>query len=155
MIEAIGHQYVNTYFSHCSHLLKPNGMMLLQAITIADQQYEVALRDVDFIKRYIFPGGFLPSINLMTNSIAKFTDMKLFHMEDIGPHYATTLRDWRQRFIQNIEQIKTHGYSDVFTRMWDFYLCYCEGAFRERAIGTVQMLLTKPDCRRSPVQLPD
>jgi cyclopropane-fatty-acyl-phospholipid synthase len=155
MIEAIGHQYVNTYFSSCSHLLKPNGMMLLQAITITDQQYEVALRDVDFIKRYIFPGGFLPSITLMTNSIAKCTDMKLFHMEDIGPHYATTLRDWRQRFIQNIEQIKTHGYSDVFTRMWDFYLCYCEGAFRERAIGTVQMLLTKPDCRRSPVQLPD
>ena len=155
MIEAIGHQYVNTYFSHCSHLLKPNGMMLLQAITITDQQYEVALRDVDFIKRYIFPGGFLPSITLMTNSLAKFTDMKLFHMEDIGPHYATTLRDWRQRFIQNIEQIKSHGYTDVFIRMWEFYLCYCEGAFRERAIGTVQMLLTKPDCRRTPVQLPD
>jgi cyclopropane-fatty-acyl-phospholipid synthase len=155
MIEAIGHQYLPTYFSQCSHLLKPNGMMLLQAITIADQQYEAALRDVDFIKRYIFPGGFLPSIAVMTNSITKATDMKLFHMEDIGPHYATTLRDWRQRFFHNIEQIKALGYSDIFTRMWDFYLCYCQGAFKERAIGTVQMLLVKPGCQRAPVQLPD
>jgi len=91
----------------------------------------------------------------MTNSIANVTDMKLFHLEDIGPHYATTLRDWRQRFFHNIKQIKTLGYSDTFTRMWDFYLCYCQGAFMERAIGTVQMLLTKPDCQREPVQLPD
>jgi cyclopropane-fatty-acyl-phospholipid synthase len=155
MIEAIGHQYLNTYFSQCSHLLKPDGMMLLQAITIADQQYDAALREVDFIKRYIFPGGFLPSIAVMTNSIANVTDMKLFHLEDIGPHYATTLRDWRQRFFRNIKQIKTLGYSDTFARMWDFYLCYCQGAFMERAIGTVQMLLVKPGCQRAPVQLPD
>lgn len=155
MIEAVGHQYLPTYFSQCSHLLKPNGMMLLQAITITDQQYHAALRDVDFIKRYIFPGGFLPSIAVMAGTIAKITDMKLFHLEDIGPHYASTLRDWRQRFFQNIEQVKSLGYSETFTRMWDFYLCYCEGAFRERAIGTVQMLLTKPDCRRTPIQLPD
>ena len=155
MVEAIGHQYLNTYFSHCSYLLKPNGMMLLQAITITDQQYDSALRDVDFIKRYIFPGGFLPSIAVMSNSIANVTDMKLFHLEDIGPHYATTLRDWRQRFFQNIEQIKSLGYSNTFIRMWDFYLCYCEGAFMERAIGTAQMLLVKPGCQREPVQLPD
>ena len=155
MIEAVGHQYLPTYFSQCSHLLKPNGMMLLQAITIADQQYHAALRDVDFIKRYIFPGGFLPSITVMASTIAKITDMKLFHLEDIGPHYATTLRDWRQRFFQNIEKVRSLGYSETFTRMWDFYLCYCEGAFREHAIGTVQMLLTKPGCRRTPLQLPD
>jgi len=155
MIEAIGHQYMNTYFSHCSHLLKPDGMMLLQAITIADQQYDAALRDVDFIKRYIFPGGFLPSIAVMSNSIANATDMKLFHLEDIGPHYATTLRDWRQRFFHNIKQVRSLGYSDTFVRMWDFYLCYCQGAFMERAIGTVQMLLVKPGCQREPVQLPD
>ena len=155
MIEAIGHQYLNTYFQKCSQLIKPNGMMLLQAITITDQQYQAALRDVDFIKRYIFPGGFLPSIEVMASSIAKITDMKMFHLEDIGPHYATTLRHWRQRFFNNVEQIKSHGYSDIFTRMWDFYLCYCEGAFIERAIGTVQMLLIKPDCRCKPVQLPE
>ena len=155
MIEAIGHQYLATYFSKCSQLLKPNGMMLLQAITIADQQYEAALREVDFIKRYIFPGGFLPSVATMTNSIAKATDMKLFHLEDIGPHYASTLRDWRQRFFSNLEQIKALGYSDSFVRMWEFYLCYCEGAFIERTTGTVQMLLVKPTCQRDPVQLPE
>jgi cyclopropane-fatty-acyl-phospholipid synthase len=155
MIEAVGHQYLSTYFLQCSRLLKANGMMLLQAITITDQLYEAALRDVDFIKRYIFPGGFLPSISVMTNSIAKVTDMKLFHLEDIGPHYATTLRDWRLRFFQNIEQIKKLGYSDSFIRMWDYYLSYCEGAFIERAIGTVQMLLVKPGCQRAPVQLRD
>jgi cyclopropane-fatty-acyl-phospholipid synthase len=154
MIEAVGHQYLDTYFSKCSHLLKPNGMMLLQAITIADQQYEAALQDVDFIKRYIFPGGFLPSVAVMTNTIAKTTDMKLFHLEDIGPHYATTLRDWHQRFFTHLKQIQALGYSDGFVRMWDFYLCYCQGAFMERAIGTVQMLLVKPGCRRAPVQLP-
>lgn len=154
MIEAVGHQYLDTYFSKCSHLLKPNGMMLLQAITIADQQYEAALHDVDFIKRYIFPGGFLPSVAVMTNTIAKTTNMKLFHLEDIGPHYATTLRDWHQRFLTHLKQIQALGYSDGFVRMWDFYLCYCQGAFMERAIGTVQMLLVKPGCRRAPVQLP-
>jgi cyclopropane-fatty-acyl-phospholipid synthase len=155
MIEAIGHQYLSTYFSKCHHLLKPNGMMLLQAITIADQQYETALREVDFIKRYIFPGGFLPSIAVMTHTIAKVTDMKLFHLEDIGPHYASTLRDWRLRFFRNIDIIKALGYSDTFIRMWNFYFCYCEGAFIQRAIGTVQMLLVKPSSQRAPVQLPD
>ncbi len=155
MIEAIGHQYLATYFSQCNRLLKPDGMMLLQAITINDQQYQSALREVDFIKRYIFPGGFLPSISAMTHNIAGVTDMKLFHLEDIGPHYATTLRHWRQRFFQNIEQIKNLGYSDTFNRMWDFYFSYCEGAFIERAIGTVQMLLVKPACRSAPIQLPD
>ena len=155
MVEAIGHQYLNTYFSKCSHLLKPDGMMLLQAITITDQLYHAALHDVDFIKRYIFPGGFLPSISVMTNSVSKVTDMKLFHLEDIGPHYATTLNDWRQRFFKNIAQIRSLGYTDTFTRMWDYYFCYCEGAFIERAIGTVQMLLVKPGCRRTPVQLPE
>ena len=155
MVEAIGHQYLKTYFAQCSQLLKPNGMMLIQAITIADQQYKTALRDVDFIKRYIFPGGFLPSIHAMTHSIAKVTDMKMFHLEDIGPHYANTLRDWRQRFFRNIDTIKALGYSDTFVRMWNFYFCYCEGAFIQRAIGTVQMLLVKPNCQRVPVQLPD
>ena len=155
MIEAVGHQYLSTYFSKCSHLLKPNGIMLLQAITISDQQYETALHEVDFIKRHIFPGGFLPSIAAMTHSIAKVTDMKLFHLEDIGPHYASTLRDWRLRFFRNIDTIKALGYSDTFVRMWNFYFCYCEGAFIQRAIGTVQMLLVKPSCQRAPVQLPD
>ena len=152
MIEAIGHQYMNTYFDQCSRLLKADGMMLLQAITIADQYYASALKDVDFIKKFIFPGGFLPSVSALCDSIAKTTDMKLFHMQDIGPHYAKTLHHWRERFFGNIERIKTLGYPDAFIRLWNYYFCYCEGGFLERHIGTVQMLLTKPKCRRKPVQ---
>jgi cyclopropane-fatty-acyl-phospholipid synthase len=151
MIEAIGHQYLDTYFDKCSSLLKPNGMMLLQAITIADQRYEEALREVDYIKKFIFPGGFLPSIAAMSKSVARVTDMKLFHMDDIGPHYARTLADWRERFFDRIDEVRESGYSDAFIRMWEYYLCYCEGGFEERDIGTVQMLLTKPEARREPV----
>lgn len=152
MIEAIGHQYLDTYFEKCAHLLKPDGVMLLQAITIADQRYERALREVDYIKKFIFPGGFLPSVSAMCKSISRATDMKLFHMEDIGPHYARTLRDWRQRFVDRIDHVRSLGYSDAFVRMWEYYLCYCEGGFKERDIGTVQMLLTKPGNRREPVR---
>jgi len=151
MIEAIGHQYQDTYFAKCSELLYPDGMMLLQAITIADQRYKTALRSVDFIQRYIFPGSFIPSISAMAQSISCSSDMKIFHLEDIGPHYARTLADWRKRFFANLKQVKQLGYSDAFIRMWEFYLCYCEGGFEERAIGDVQMLLTKPASRRATV----
>ena len=153
MIEAIGHQYLDTYFEKCSSLLKPSGMMLLQAITISDQYYHSALRDVDYIKKFIFPGGFLPSISAMCTSVARASDMKMFHMDDFGPHYARTLADWRERFFNRIEDVKNIGYSDAFIRMWEYYLNYCEGGFIERDIGTVQMLLTKPECRRSPVSI--
>jgi cyclopropane-fatty-acyl-phospholipid synthase len=153
MIEAIGHQYLDTYFDKCSSLLRADGMMLLQAITIADQRYESALREVDYIKKFIFPGGFLPSITAMCQSISRVTDMKLFHMDDIGPHYARTLADWRRRFLNRIEEIRALGYSDAFIRMWEYYLCYCEGGFMERDIGTVQMLLTKPATRCEPVSI--
>jgi cyclopropane-fatty-acyl-phospholipid synthase len=148
MIEAIGHQYMPVYFKQCSHLLKPDGMMLLQAITIADQRYQTAIRSVDFIQRYIFPGSFIPSVTAMTQAITRHSDMKLVHLEDIGPHYATTLNEWRQRFIEQMDAVKALGYSEAFTRMWLFYLCYCEGGFIERAIGDVHMLLAKPDCRQ-------
>lgn len=154
MIEAVGHRFFETYFRMCSRLLKPQGMMLLQAITIADQEYERARRSVDFIQRYIFPGGCLPSVAAITDSIARVTDMRLFHLEDIGPHYATTLRHWRKRFLANLDRVRALGFSESFIRRWEFYLCYCEGGFAERAIGTVQMLFTKPLCRREPV-LPD
>jgi cyclopropane-fatty-acyl-phospholipid synthase len=151
MIEAIGHKYYATYFKKCATLLKPQGMMLIQAITMADQRYEQAKRSVDFIQRYIFPGGCLPSVSDMLNNMTRHSDMRLFHMEDIGPHYATTLRKWRANVIANLSRIKALGYSDTFLRMWDYYLCYCEGGFMERSIGTVQMLVMKPDCRREPI----
>lgn len=151
MIEAIGYQYMDTYFRQCSRLLKDDGMMLLQAITIADQRYEAALNDVDFIQKFIFPGGFLPSVSAMCGSISKVSDLKMFHMDDMGPHYARTLSDWRKRFFESIDKVKNSGYSDSFIRMWEYYLNYCEGGFIERDIGTVQMLLTKPRCSRVPL----
>ena len=151
MIEAVGHQYLDTYLAKCSDLLKPDGMMLLQAITIRDQLYSEAVRSVDFIKRYIFPGGFLPSVNAVCDSLTRATDMRLFHLQDIGPHYATTLQNWRQRFVENRERVLGMGYPESFLRMWEFYLCYCEGAFLERNISDVQMLLAKPMNRRGPL----
>jgi cyclopropane-fatty-acyl-phospholipid synthase len=153
MIEAIGHQYMHTYFEKCCSLLKPDGMMLIQAITIKDQLYKDALKDVDFIKKYIFPGGFLPSINSMIDAINGKTDMKLFHLQDIGPHYAKTLHDWRKRFFGKLDEIRNLGYSDEFIRLWEYYFCYCEGGFIERDIGTVQMVLTRPENRREPLML--
>ncbi|MCJ7558300.1 MAG: cyclopropane-fatty-acyl-phospholipid synthase family protein [Gammaproteobacteria bacterium] len=151
MIEAVGHEYLDTYFSCCSQRLKPGGMMALQAITIPEQRYQTALKSVDFIQRYIFPGGFLPSVTAMLQSIGARTDMRLYHLEDIGEHYATTLRHWRERFHKKLTDIRGMGYSEEFLRMWEYYYCYCEGAFLERAIGNVQMLLVKPESRRTPI----
>jgi cyclopropane-fatty-acyl-phospholipid synthase len=151
MIEAVGHQYLDTYFRRCNDLLKPSGAMLLQAITIGDQLYDRARRSVDFIKRFIFPGSFIPSVVAITDSVARATDMKLFHLEDIGPHYARTLRLWRERFLTRQGEVQAQGYPENFVRMWEYYLCYCEGGFEERQLGDVQMLLTKPRCRRAPI----
>jgi len=154
MIEAVGHEYLDTYFAKCAELLKPEGMMLLQAITIADQRYHAALKSVDFIQRYIFPGGFLPSTTAMLHAVTKSSDMRLYHLEDIGAHYAQTLKCWRESFTRQVRKVRAMGYSDSFLRMWNYYYCYCEGAFLERAIGNVQMLLVRPDCRREPVAPP-
>ena len=151
MIEAVGHHFYDTYFGACGRLLKPNGMMLLQAITIADQRYASAIKSVDFIQRYIFPGSCIPSVTAMLHSITKSTDMRLFDLEDIGPHYATTLARWRDNFFDNISAIRQLGYPETFIRMWDFYLCYCEGGFEERALGDVHILLVKPENRRLPI----
>ena len=152
MIEAVGHDFYDTYFGKCAALLKADGLMLLQAITIADQRYDAARRSVDFIQRYIFPGGCIPSITAMSDSITRSSDLKITHLEDIGPHYATTLRRWRENFFRNIEAVRALGYPDSFIRMWEFYLCYSEGGFEERALGDVQMLLAKPNNRRVPVE---
>jgi len=151
MIEAVGHHFVDSYFRKCGDLLKPDGMMLLQAITIDDREYEGALKRVDFIKKYIFPGSFIPSVTALCDSITRSSDLRLFHLEDITPNYAETLKNWRLRMFKNIERVRALGYPEEFIRMWEFYLCYCEGGFRERYIGDVQMLLTKPDVRRAPI----
>ena len=152
MIEAVGHEYHDVFFSKCCDLLKPGGQMLLQAITIADQRYEQYKKDVDFIKRYIFPGGCLTSVTDMTRVMTERTDLRVIHLEDIGPHYARTLRHWRDRFFERIDDVRELGYSDEFIRMWQFYLCYCEAAFIERAIGDVQMLMMRPAARRDSIR---
>ncbi|MEM7430753.1 MAG: cyclopropane-fatty-acyl-phospholipid synthase family protein [Pseudomonadota bacterium] len=147
MIEAVGHQYHNNFFSKCCQLLKPDGLMLLQAITIADQRYGRYKRGVDFIRRYIFPGGCLTSVTDMCRVMTRRTDLRTVDIEDIGLHYAKTLRCWRDRFFAHIDTVRSQGYSDDFIRMWDFYLSFCEGAFLERAIGDVQMLIMRPHAR--------
>jgi cyclopropane-fatty-acyl-phospholipid synthase len=149
MIEAIGHQYHDTYFAQCARLLRPEGAMLLQSITIADQRYERARRSVDFIQRYIFPGSCIPSVAALTASVARASDLRVFDMDDIGPHYATTLAHWRQNFRANLPRIRALGYDENFVRMWEYYFCYCEGGFAERVLGDVQMLLVKPRNRRA------
>lgn len=155
MIEAVGHEYHDTYFRKCCELLRPDGRMLLQAITIADQRYDQYKSDVDFIKRYIFPGGCLTSVTDMTQTMTRETDMRVIHLEDIGPHYATTLERWRKRFLERIEEVRALGYSESFIRMWRFYLAYCESAFTERAIGDVQMLMMRPGARCEHVRYQD
>ncbi len=147
MIEAVGHQFHDTYFKKCCELLKPDGQMLLQAITIADQQYDDYKTSVDFINKYIFPGGCLTSVTDMTRTMTEHTDMRVIHIEDIGPHYALTLRHWTDRFMARLDEVSELGYPDTFIRMWQFYLAYCESAFIERAIGDVHMLMMRPDAR--------
>lgn len=147
MLEAVGHEYFETYFRKVDELLTDDGLMVLQTITIADQNYEHARRSVDFIKRYIFPGGGLPSVTAMLDIMTRATTLRLCDLQEIGLDYARTLAEWRRRFMANLPAVRELGYSDVFIRMWEYYLCYCEGGFRERAIGDVQLVLGKPGNR--------
>jgi cyclopropane-fatty-acyl-phospholipid synthase len=151
MIEAVGHHYYHDFFRKCNQLLTPDGRMLLQSIIITDYLYEEAKQFSDFIKTYIFPGSCIPSISKLCESSAKATDMRLFHLEDITPHYAKTLNHWRSYFMNNVQKIRDLGFSEEFIRLWNFYFCYCEGGFIERQIGAVQMLFTKPLCRMDPI----
>jgi cyclopropane-fatty-acyl-phospholipid synthase len=127
--------------------LKPDGRMLLQAITASDQRYETYKRSVDFINKYIFPGGCLTSVTGMAQTLTRHTDMRVIHVEDIGPHYALTLRHWYERFMAKLGEVRSLGYSNSFIRMWEFYLASCEAAFAERVTGDVQVLMVRPDAR--------
>lgn len=151
MVEAVGHQYYGAYFETLGRLLKPNGIGLIQAITIDHKRYQTAIKNVDFIQRYIFPGSCIPSVNALLQNCSDHSDLQLTHFEDITPHYARTLREWRHAFFRNLDKIKALGYNDEFVRMWDFYFCYCEGGFEERVIGDVQLLFAKPGYRGQPV----
>ncbi len=144
MIEAIGSDQYDTYFGQCSRLLKPGGRMLIQAITIADDQYAYAQKNVDFIQRYIFPGSCLPSLAVMKETIARVSDMHVTDVVDIGRDYAVTLNHWRRNFFEHIDEVIDMGYPEEFIWMWEFYLCYCEGGFIERAISDVHLVAQKP-----------
>jgi len=149
MIEAIGHQYLDTYMNKCTSLLKPDGLALIQAITIEDHRYQQALHSVDFIKRYIFPGSFIPCVSAMVNAAAQSGPLRLLNLEDIGPSYARTLHEWRRRFMNQLEHVRALGYDDRFIKMWEFYLAYCEGAFIERTISDVHLLFARSGNRRA------
>ena len=154
MIEAVGHRYLPVYFRQCAALLKPDGLMLLQAITIRDQRYAQARRSVDFIQRYIFPGGALPSLSVMLDTASRHTPLNLVHLEDFGLDYARTLEHWRDNLRHARAELTTLGYDDTFQRLWEFYLCYCQGGFEERAIGVAQLLWAAPQARRAPMSGP-
>ncbi|GAA4869710.1 cyclopropane-fatty-acyl-phospholipid synthase family protein [Luteimonas vadosa] len=147
MVEAVGAAQLPTYFAQLSGLLKPDGLALVQAITIEDHRYRRALREVDFIKRHVFPGSFIPSTSAMLGAMAGHSDLGLLHLQEIGDSYALTLREWRRRFEDAHDQVRALGYDERFLRLWRFYLCYCEGGFLERSIGDVQMLFARPGYR--------
>ena len=147
MIEAVGHQYYRTFFEICSRLLTPQGLALIQGITIDERFYERAKHSVDFIQRFIFPGSCIPSVSALTQASAKVGDLGLIHFEDIGVHYAPTLRAWGKNIATRLPEIKALGYQPEFLRLWHFYLAYCEGGFLERTISAVHMLFCKPAWR--------
>jgi len=147
MVEAVGHQYLDGYFEKNSRLLKADGCAVIQAITIDDGLYKQALHSVDFIKRYIFPGSFIPCVSVLNQSAAQ-SGLKLFNLEDIGSSYALTLQAWSHRFHQQLNSVRAQGFDERFIRMWDFYLCYCEGGFLERTISDVQLTFVKPGNRQ-------
>lgn len=149
MIEAVGFEYLDDFFRVCSDRLKEDGLMGLQAITIVDQVFDRYRRSYDFIRSHVFPGSCLTSVAAAAASLARATDLKIVHLEDITPHYARTLRLWRERFFANLDKVRALGYPESFIRLWEFYLCYCEGGFAERYIGDVQMVLAKPGYRGS------
>jgi cyclopropane-fatty-acyl-phospholipid synthase len=147
MIEAVGHQYLDTYLARIDELLEPDGLALIQAITIEDYRYASAVRNVDFIKRYIFPGAFIPSVSAITGAMARASRLGLVELADFGASYARTLDHWRERFEANWDRIREMGFDDTFRRRWLWYLAYCEGGFHERAISDVHLLMAGPRWR--------
>ncbi len=148
MFEAVGHEYHNAFFTLCAERMRIGGRMLLQTITIEEDRYKAARHRTDFIQRYIFPGGALPSDRSLAQAVSRVHGLSLIASNEIGPHYATTLRQWRERFAAVKDAVTQMGFDERFMRMWDFYLCYCEAGFHERSIGTVQALIERTSSTR-------
>ncbi len=145
MIEAVGEQQLDTYFRQCAKMLKPGGRLVLQAIVMPEQRYQAYRRNIDFIQKYIFPGGFLPSVSAMQESVGRTCSLRLQELDDLSPHYARTLRAWKEKFFERLDDVRDLGFDDRFIRMWEYYLCYCEAAFQEKAVGVVQIVWDKPE----------
>jgi len=148
MLEAVGHRYLDVYFRCCGDRLRPDGSALIQTIVMPERRHARYLRSVDFIRRYIFPGGSLPSLGSILKSVGRTSDLRFVQAVDFAPHYAETARRWRQAFQQRRHEIQALGYPERFVRMWHYYLCYCEAVFEERYVGILQIQLDKPQCRR-------
>lgn len=144
MLEAVGHQFLDTYFEQVDRLLGPDGLAAIQVITIPEQRYENYRRRPDFIQRYIFPGGHLPSLEAMTGSMGDNTELFVESVDNIGIDYAETLRRWRLAFLENVDEVRDLGFDDRFVLMWEFYFAYCEAAFLARYINDLQLVLTRP-----------
>jgi cyclopropane-fatty-acyl-phospholipid synthase len=143
MIEAVGYEFLPSFFKQCNDRLKEGGKLLIQSITIADQRFDYYKNNVDFIQRYIFPGGFLPSINTLSQHITKHSELIIESLDDIGLDYAKTLADWRKNFLSSWVELTQYGYDEKFKHLWLYYLAYCEGAFLERSTSTVHLVARK------------
>ena len=144
MLEAVGHRYFGKFFQCCDRLLKPGGLLVIQVITIPDQRYKEYKRKIDWIQKHIFPGGLLPSVTVLNQAATKYSSFIMDNLKDIGIHYASTLRDWRNKYLSNIESISAMGFSDAFRRKWQYYLSICEAGFSERVLGDIQVVFRKP-----------
>ncbi|MBK7035178.1 MAG: class I SAM-dependent methyltransferase [Bacteroidetes bacterium] len=145
MIEAVGAKYLKTYFDKIHGLLKPDGVLALQAIVCPDSRFDEFKKNVDFIQKHIFPGTLLPSIAAINNAVNETGDMFMFGLKDLGKSYVQTLAEWRSRFNLNTDKIKLLGFDDEFIRKWNYYFSYCEAAFNMRNINVVQMVYTRPN----------
>jgi cyclopropane-fatty-acyl-phospholipid synthase len=145
MLEAVGAEFYPKFFEKCSSLLKPEGLLSIQVITSPDSRFESFRKGVDWIQKYIFPGSLLPSTTALNEAALKTSDFQLYHLRDIGPHYARTLKEWRVRFFNRHEEIKKLGFDEKFSRMWNYYLCYCEAAFISRNISDIQITYIRPN----------
>lgn len=145
MVEAVGHEYLGLYFSTIDRMLNADGLAVIQVITTPEPRYDAYRRGTDFIQKHIFPGGLCPSLNALISAMASSSSLIVEHVENIGVHYATTLKEWRRRFLESVQNgdVKRAGFDDIFIRKWIYYLCYCESGFATRTLGTVQMVLTR------------
>jgi cyclopropane-fatty-acyl-phospholipid synthase len=144
MLEAVGHRYYGTFFRTCDRLLTPGGRIVLQVITIPDQRYDAYRRNPDWIQKHIFPGGMLPSLTALSKAMTRHSSLIIDQMDNIGIHYAETLRRWRRAFEANREPLLQLGYDETFQRKWIYYLCYCEAGFQTRFTNDLHLVLTRP-----------